>query len=624
MLAMAGTLLVALASFAGTSSANAAQRKGGAAHAKEPRALAASKRPQKPKKTARPTITGVLQDGQLLTAEGASWEGAQPITLSYQWKRCGRHGCTPIAGAEAQTYRAQTADTGDRLQVAVTATNSVGHATASSRRSSAIAPGPPVDLAAPNISGTPIVGATLEANAGEWAGTPPITYHYQWLGCNLLDECAEIAGASEATYTVGPLEVGDSFEVRVTASNAAGTSEATSGQTSLVGAVLPKNTELPGVVGSLVDGQLLKAAVGAWSGTEPLRYSYEWLLCNAHGDECASATEAGASTLSLISTDVGKTVRVAVTATNEAGSTTATSPATSVVAALLPSNTELPSIAGSLVDGQLLNAATGAWSGTTPISYSYQWELCNSKGEECAGIPEAVASTLSLISTDVGKTVRVAVTATNEAGSMTATSPATSVVAALLPSDTELPSIAGSLVDGQLLNAATGAWSGTTPISYSYQWELCNSKGEECSDISEATNSALSLVSAFVGKTVRVAVTATNAAGSRTAASEATGIVAALLPSNTELPAISGLLQVGQLLHASEGKWKGTTPIKYTYQWQSCLLGTCQNISKAVESALKLELGDIGLAFRVIVTATNAAGSTSANSAITGLLEGGL
>jgi hypothetical protein len=76
------------------------------------------------------------------------------------------------------------------------------------------------------------------------------------------------------------------------------------------------------------------------------------------------------------------------------------------------------------------------------------------------------------------------------------------------------------------------------------------------------------------------------------------------------------------LLHASTGSWSGTTPISYGYQWQSCLLGSCQNVAKAVESVLKPELADIGLAFRVIVTATNAAGSVSTDSGVTGLLEG--
>jgi len=114
-------------------------------------------------------------------------------------------------------------------------------------------------------------------------------------------------------------------------------------------------------------------------------------------------------------------------------------------------------------------------------------------------------------------------------------------------------------------------------------------------------------------------VTASNAAGSTTATSEPTSAVAGLLPSDVSAPAISGVLAVGKLLTASEGTWKGTTPITYTYQWQDCgVLGTsCQNILGALESVFKLELADLGLTFRVVVTAKNVAGSASADSAIT-------
>ena len=67
------------------------------------------------------------------------------------------------------------------------------------------------------------------------------------------------------------------------------------------------------------------------------------------------------SLLYLVSGLVGSTIKVVVTATNSGGSTSQASAATGVIAALLPKNTSLPSIAGSLIDGQTLGAATGGW-----------------------------------------------------------------------------------------------------------------------------------------------------------------------------------------------------------------------------------------------------------------------
>lgn len=585
------------------------------------RASAHASKLAKLKKLTRPTVSGTVEDGQVLTAHNGEWQGAAPIDFSYQWEAC-KGGCSPIPEATGPTYRSDTAEIGSHLEVVITASNSQGVAVARSKHTTRVLAGPPANTGPPAISGMPAVGQTLEASTGSWAGTPSFTYTYQWLDCNILGECVEIGGGSTPTYTVPALDVASVLEVVVTARNQVGEATATSQATAAVPGIAPVDEELPTITGLLTDGQLLSVLVGEWEGTGQMTYTYQWLLCNANGEECADVSEATAATLSLVSGDVGKTLRVAVTATNAAGSATVTSPATGTVGALLPSNVELPGITGSLIDGQALKALTGSWSGSTPLSYSYQWELCNATGGECSSVSEAVTATLSLVSADVGKTVRVAVTATNSGGSTTATSPATNAVGALLPSNTELPSVTGSLVDGQILKALTGGWSGSTPMSYSYQWLLCNATGEECANVSEGVAATLSLVSGDVGKTVRVAVTATNSGGSTTATSPATSTIAALLPRNTSIPGISGLLQLGQLLHASTGSWSGTTPITYGYQWQSCLLGSCQNIAKAAESVLKLELADTGLAFRVIVTATNAAGSVSADSGVTGILEG--
>ena len=73
-----------------------------------------------------PTITGTPQLGQTLTADRGRWAGG-PTSFTYQWNHCDATGasCAPIAGAVASTYVPGTADTGMRITVTVTATNSV-------------------------------------------------------------------------------------------------------------------------------------------------------------------------------------------------------------------------------------------------------------------------------------------------------------------------------------------------------------------------------------------------------------------------------------------------------------------------------------------------------------------
>ena len=95
-----------------------------------------------------------------------------------------------------------------------------------------------------------------------------------------------------------------------------------------------------------------------------------------------------------------------------------------------PVNTSPPIISGTPQDGQTLTASTGSWSGTQPITYGFQWQRCDSGGANCVAIAGATGPTYLATSADVGRTLRVVVTATNSAGSAGATSAATTVVQA--------------------------------------------------------------------------------------------------------------------------------------------------------------------------------------------------
>ncbi len=573
-------------------------------------------------KGAAPGIAGNAQDGQVLSATNGGWTGTGPLAFAYQWQSCTGSSCVPIGGATAATYRPAGEQLGHKLRVLVTASNGGGSASRVSKKTAAVVPGPPVDTAPPKVSGLPVVEQKLSAETGTWAGTGPFTYTYQWRGCNLVGECEDISGAHEPTYTVGPLQIANSIEVVVTAHNALGESSATSEPTSLITALLPKNLGLPSIAGLLQDGGLLSALTGSWEGSEPLGFSYAWELCNPAGVECEQLKGALGSTLGLLSSAVGSTVRVIVTATNSAGSTSATSEPTSLVKALLPSNSGLPSITGPLQDGSLLSALTGSWTGTGPLGYAFQWEQCNSAGAECEAISGETGSTLKLITGLIGSTVRVAVTATNAGGSSTVTSPVTDLVKALLPSNSGLPSIAGLLQDGSLLSAAKGSWGGSEPVSYGYQWLLCDAAGEVCKEASGATGSTLGLLTSMIGSTARVVVTATNAAGSVSATSPPTGLVKALLPSFTALPSIAGSLIDGSTLTGAKGSWTGSEP-SFSYQWLQCNAAGagCKELAGATSSTLGLLTGMIGGTVRLAVTATNAAGSTTATSEPTGLIK---
>jgi hypothetical protein len=288
----------------------------------------------------------------------------------------------------------------------------------------------------------------------------------------------------------------------------------------------PANTVLPLVSGSAVEGRTLSASTGTWTGS-PTSYAYQWQDCNSAGASCVSVSGAISPSYKLAASDVGHTVRVAVTASDADGSTPASSGATATVGGApppAPTNTSLPVVSGTTTEGQTLSASTGTWTGS-PTSYAYQWQDCNSAGEACAVIGGATSDTHELAPGDVGHTLRAVVTASNAGGSTTATSaataPATVITVAGAPANTVLPAIGGSAVEGRTLTASTGTWTGA-PTSYASQWEDCNSSGASCSNIGGATDSTYKLTSSDVGHTVRAVVTATNETGSTPASSAAT------------------------------------------------------------------------------------------------------
>lgn len=296
-----------------------------------------------------------------------------------------------------------------------------------------------------------------------------------------------------------------------------------------------------------------------------------------------------------------------------------------------PTNTALPTISGNATAGQILTAAPGTWSGTTPITYTYQWLKCDSAGNNCASIPGETTIHRLVDTGDVGHRLRVRVKATNSGGSASATSTASAVIAATgsgAPVNTKEPSISGSTVQGQTLTANRGSWSGASPITYTYQWLRCDANAANCGAIAGETSSNRTIASDDVGHRLRVRVTASNGSGSSSADSNGTAVVSATggsgPPVNTALPTISGNPVQGQTLVSTEGAWTGAATITFTYQWLRCDANGngCDAIAGETKHNRTLTDGDVGHRLRIRVTAKNNVGSTAVQSTATDVVIG--
>ncbi len=195
----------------------------------------------------------------------------------------------------------------------------------------------PEDIFAPSIEGNLTSGDTLTAQTGTWVSSESISYTYQWQKCDEEgEECANISGATSSTYKLIEGDIGSTIRVAVTASNSLGTASATSYQSETVGAPgAPEVSEGPVIDGTAREGAVLFADNGTWSGSHPLSYYYQWERCNSSGASCTAIEGATKPSYTATSGDVGSTLRIKVTVTNSAGSTSAVS-----ASALVASGTE--------------------------------------------------------------------------------------------------------------------------------------------------------------------------------------------------------------------------------------------------------------------------------------------
>jgi len=108
------------------------------------------------------------------------------------------------------------------------------------------------------------------------------------------------------------------------------------------------------------------------------------------------------------------------------------------------------------------------------------------------------------------------------------------------------PTIAGSAQQDQTVTAGNGTWSGTTPITFTYQWNRCDKDGKNCTKITGATINTYDVVKADVGNTLTVTVTGTNSEGNDIATSKPTAVVTATPPA-TGCPAGTGTIQIADL-----------------------------------------------------------------------------
>ena len=367
----------------------------------------------------------------------------------------------------------------------------------------------------------------------------------------------------------------------------------------------PVSTSPPTIEGEATVDSPLKGVKGAWEGTAPLSFEWQWLRCDGEGSECEPIEGAIEPNRPVKEIDLGSTLRLEVTASNEAGSDSERSSATAVITEPEPPvNTTPPNLEGKANVGETVIAKVGAWS-HHPSAFEFQWQLCNPEGESCEDVEDATEQTFLLSSEAEGNRVRAVVTALNRSGDNSAqTAVGASVGAMYAPTNDSGPSLAGFPEETKPLKVDVGEWSGGQPMGFTYQWFLCNEEGKECAEIIGATEAQYTPTTEDVEGKLKVKVTATNAVGSASETSNPSHFVGESPPwysGNVEIEGES--IEEGEL-SVDISTLHGSKPMEVEYQWQRCFEG-CQAIPSATSPTYAPDAQDVAHRLRVQVSADN-------------------
>jgi hypothetical protein len=162
--------------------------------------------------------------------------------------------------------------------------------------------------------------------------------------------------------------------------------------------------------------------------------SYQWLRCDADGNNCVDIPGATSQKYVLTAADAGLTVAVLVTGTNTTGQSN-TLPISAPTFLIIPAAAQSlkpPKISGTTYVGYTLVGGVGSWSPGV-IKYTRQWEQCQPNTSDCSPIPGATSAEYTVRAVDLGYSLRMHVQAfvspdNVEPGPVDAYSPVTAVV----------------------------------------------------------------------------------------------------------------------------------------------------------------------------------------------------
>ena len=592
--------------------------------------------------TGGPGISGTPLIGETLTATTSGIQDEDGLTdadFAYQWVRSelGSNSETDIAGATGSSYAVTSDDAGKAIKVRVTFADDAGNEESLTSFGVIATPALP-DAQVPDPPGTPDVSPhdstslavswTVPASDG---GSAITGYKVQWkeaAGSWDTSEDVSEAAATGTSHTITGLTGGTEYSVRVLAINDIG-----EGLPSDDGSGTPRETVPPELSEASVDGAALTLAFNEAldEDSEPAPTAFT-VTVGGNVSAVDSLEITGSSVILTLALAVTSSDQVSVSYAAPSDAAAARledlpgNPAASFADQAVTNNTAAeqqqnsparggPAISGTVQVGETLTASTSAISdtdGLTKVSYAYQWTA--NDGNSDSDIAGATARTYTLTAADVGKTIKVKVTFTDDAGiEESLPSAATAAVAANVPGAPARPSV--SVIDTGKLDLS---WQvpdddgGSAITGYRVQWKEAADSWDTAADVFEATvtGTTHTITGLTDGVKYAVRVMATNDEGDSPASTVAKGTPVAENNTPTGLPTISGTAQVGETLTASTSNIDdedGLDNVSYSYQWVRKDGTDDTDIAGETSSTYTLVDADQGQTIKVKVSFTDAA-----------------
>jgi hypothetical protein len=492
------------------------------------------------------TISGLIEEDQLLTASHNLSDQDGLGQISWQWQRDG----VAITGATDSTYQLGDDDVGSVITVAASYTdqgNTLERVV--SAETAAVANINDSPQGRVTISGLVEEDQLLTASEdlSDADGLGEISWQWQRDG-------VDIAGATDSTYQLGDADVGSEISVAATYTDQGNTVErVVSADTVAVANVNDSPQGSVTISGLIEEDQLLTVSHNLSDQDGLGEISWQW---QRDGVDILGATE---PTYQLGDDDVGSTISVAATYTDQGNTIErVVSAETLAVANINDSPQGTVTISGLAEEDQLLTASENLSDLDGLGEISWQWQ------RDGVDITGATGTSYQLGDDDVGSAITVAASYTDQGNtSERVLSAGTAAVANVNDSPQGNVTISGLAEEDQLLTASHNLSDEDGLGEIRWQWQ------RDGVDITGATATSYQLGDNDVGSTISVAATYTDQGNTAERVVSAETVAAANVNDSPQgSVTVSGKAEVDQFLSASHNLSDADGLGTISYQWQ--------------------------------------------------------